>query len=364
MTKKNKYYSLDNILKENAQYNVVFGERSNGKTYAGLLYGIKRYVEFGEQFALIRRNNEDFIGKRSGAMFDGIEKNDEIRKATRGEWSGIHYYASKWYFYRLDEKDAKIISDEPFCYGFSLSSMEHDKSTSYPNVTTIIFDEFISRGLYLRDEFIMFMNVVSTIIRDRQNVKIFMFGNTVNRYCPYFQEMGLTHVKDMKQGTIDVYTYGETELRVAVEYTKPTQQGKKSDLYFAFDNPRLKMITTGGWEIDIYPHCPYKYQDKNIIFKYYIVFDNEILVCEIINKDLDLFTFIHKKTTPLQEKPTDIIFSQEYSPKPNYYRKITNPIDNITQKIFNVLKKDKIFFADNLCGEIFRNYLIWCGKKI
>ena len=37
MTKtKFKYYSLKNIQQKNATYNVIFGERSNGKTYAVL----------------------------------------------------------------------------------------------------------------------------------------------------------------------------------------------------------------------------------------------------------------------------------------------------------------------------------------
>ena len=38
VTKKQeqKYYSLDNILKKNCVYNVIFGERSNGKTYSVL----------------------------------------------------------------------------------------------------------------------------------------------------------------------------------------------------------------------------------------------------------------------------------------------------------------------------------------
>ena len=31
-----KYYSLNKINKKNATYNVIFGERSNGKTYATL----------------------------------------------------------------------------------------------------------------------------------------------------------------------------------------------------------------------------------------------------------------------------------------------------------------------------------------
>ena len=34
--KESNFYSLDNILKKNSIYNVIFGERSNGKTYAVL----------------------------------------------------------------------------------------------------------------------------------------------------------------------------------------------------------------------------------------------------------------------------------------------------------------------------------------
>ena len=37
---KAKYYSLKNILDKNAIYNVIFGERSNGKTYSVLKYGL------------------------------------------------------------------------------------------------------------------------------------------------------------------------------------------------------------------------------------------------------------------------------------------------------------------------------------
>ena len=140
-------------------------------------------------------------------------------------------------------------------FAFALTQMEHDKSTSYPDVTTIIFDEFLSRIGYLKDEFMLFMNVVSTIVRQRNDVTIYMLGNTVNKYCPYFTEMGLTHVDKMEPGTIDVYTYGESKLKVAVEYCKDHNiDGRKSDSYFAFDNPQLQMITNGVWEVALYPH--------------------------------------------------------------------------------------------------------------
>lgn len=54
-----KFYSLENIKKTGATYNVIFGERSNGKTYSVLLEGLKEYVKHGGQLAIVRRWKED-----------------------------------------------------------------------------------------------------------------------------------------------------------------------------------------------------------------------------------------------------------------------------------------------------------------
>ena len=220
MFKKSKYYSLKNILKTNAVYNVIIGGRSNGKTYACHDYAINEYWKHGRQCALIRRYRDDFMGKRGTVMFDAQIASGNIEKITDGLWSEVYFYRSAWYLARHDENGELIHDERPFCIAFSLASMEHDKSTSFPGIGTVIFDEFITRTLYLKDEFVLFMNVLSTIIRHRTDVKIFMIGNTVNKYCPYFKEMGLTHIKDMKPGNIDVYTYGESKLTVAVEYSE------------------------------------------------------------------------------------------------------------------------------------------------
>lgn len=357
---KQKFYSLKNILSKNAQYNVIFGERSNGKTYAVLKYGLEKFVSCGEQIAIVRRWRDDFTGKRGVVMFDALVQNGEIERMTAGVWNGVIYFSSKWYLCRYEDGKREEVSEIPFAYGFSLTSMEHDKSTAYPNITTVCFDEFLTRTSYLPDEFVLFMNVLSTIIRQRTNVKIFMLGNTVNKYCPYFKEMGLTHVKQMEQGSIDIYRYGDSDLTVAVEYTKPNKAGKESDLYFAFDNPKLSMITGGAWEIAIYPHCPVKYVPKEVLFTYFIDFDGELLQCEIVNHEDLYFTFIHRKTTPLKDTDNDLIYTTDYSPRPNYRRKITKPTSSMEKRIAEHFMKDKVFFSDNEVGEIVRNYLIWC----
>lgn len=59
MLGKNKYYSLNNILKKDAQYNIIFGQRSNGKTYAVKKYGLEKFIKTGEQMAYVRRQDID-----------------------------------------------------------------------------------------------------------------------------------------------------------------------------------------------------------------------------------------------------------------------------------------------------------------
>ena len=371
---KVKYYSLTNILKKHAQYNVIFGKRSNGKTFACLEYGIKQFFENGSEIAYIRRNIEDLRGKRGRTLFDNLVSLGLIEKYSNGVWTDVYYYGLRWYFCRYVEDEnghrTRITDEKPFCNGFALSGMEHDKSSSYPRVRTIIFDEFLSRGIYLPDEFIIFMNTLSTIARLRTDVIIFMVGNTVNKYNPYFGEMGLKSAKTQKAGTIDLYKYGDSELRVAVEYTSAnTGATGKGNVLFAFDNPKLQMITHGDWEIDIYPHLPYHYKKDDIIFTYFIEFDGELLQCEIIRGGEDedgkrvnaTITYIHQKTTEIKNTDRDIIFSPEVDPRRNHYTKINKPIDKLSLKIAEWFKRDKVFYQSKEVGEIVNNYLKWCG---
>lgn len=370
---KTHYWNIRNILSKGCLYNIVYGERSNGKTYGCLQYGLEEYFKNGSEIAIIRRMEEDFRGKRANQLFSPLIKNGVIERLSKGKYNSIKYYSQRWYLQHIEEKKENCYTDElPFAYAFALTSMEHDKSSSYPNIRTIIFDEFITRVMYLNDEFITFQNTLSTIIRDRNDVLIFMLGNSINKYgCPYFKEMGITNFKKQEQGTIDIYTYGDSGLRVAVEFCGDQKKKveKKSDIYFAFNNPKLQMITKGSWEMDIYPHLPTKYKHKEIKYMYFIVFDNETLQCEIIKtKFIDdneeertvMFTYIHRKTTKINDtKGKYIVYQQDFSPLPNYRRRITIASNPLEKWILSFYRQDKVFYQDNDIGEIVRNYLQW-----
>lgn len=365
---KIKYYDVETIVKKipDAHYYVIIGERSNGKTYSILKYSLKDYFEKGSEFVYIRRFDEDIKFSRASTIFNALIKDGVIEKLSKGKWNSIYYYARKFYLRKIDFKDPKntIIDETPIGYAISLSSEEHDKSTSYPNVRNIFFEEFISRDNYLSDEFVIFQNVLSTIIRLRDDVKIFMAGNTINKYAPYYSEMGLTNIKTMKAGTSDVYQYGDSGLKVVVDFTDFPSKEKKSNVYFAFNNPKLSMITgsNGIWEIDVYPHLTpeMKYKPKDVIYKYYVIWDNDILECEIVKLDKSTFTFVHKKTTPIREDNTNVVYSTEHSYKPNYKRKITKANSRVEEIILWYYKNEKVFYQSNDIGEIMRNYISWC----
>ena len=358
-----KYYSLNKINKKNATYNVIFGERSNGKTYATLKQVLENYFSDGSQFAYIRRWSVDVQPKRMNNLFNAIIEDGYLEKLSGGKFTAIFYRTGRFYLCTYNDKGKPIYNEEDIIgYAFSLSENEHNKANSYPRVTTIIFDEFLTNKIYLPDEFILFMNTVSTIVRQRTNVKIYMLGNTVNKFCPYFKEMGLTNILTMKQGTIDVYTYGETKLKVAVEYADSKKKFKKNNFYFAFNNPKLKMITGGAWELNIYPHAPVKWLPKNIMFTYFIDFNDSIYQCEIINKDDNVFTYIHEKTTPIKNPDKDIIYTLDYNPKINYNINILKPLNDYQNKITWFYTHDRVYYQNNNVGDAINNYLKICKR--
>lgn len=358
-----KYYSLNKINKKNATYNVIFGERSNGKTYATLKQVLENYFSDGSQFAYIRRWSVDVQPKRMNNLFNAIIEDGFLEKLSNGKFTAIFYRTGRFYLCTYNDKGKPIYNEEDIIgYAFSLSENEHNKANSYPRVTTIIFDEFLTNKIYLPDEFMLFMNTVSTIVRQRTNVKIYMLGNTVNKFCPYFKEMGLTNILTMKQGTIDVYTYGETKLKVAVEYADSKKKFKKNNFYFAFNNPKLKMITGGAWELNIYPHAPVKWLPKNIIFTYFIDFNDSLYQCEIINKDDNVFTYIHEKTTPIKNPDKDIIYTLDYNPKINYNINILKPLNDYQNKITWFFTHDRVYYQNNNVGDAINNYLKICKR--
>ena len=101
---KEKFYTLDNILTYNADYNIIYGERSNGKTTAILRYGLEEHIKSGykSQLAIIRRWEEDFKGRNGSQMFENIVHLGWVKELTKGKYNAIYYYSKRWFLCSYD----------------------------------------------------------------------------------------------------------------------------------------------------------------------------------------------------------------------------------------------------------------------
>lgn len=352
-----EHYNIIPLLEKGCEYSIGYGEKSNGKSTAVQMLAVIINVLYGVQTVLLRCYDEDFKKGRADKMFAGVPS-DFIVDVTKGEYDTIIYKNFKWYLARFDEKNgAYILAQDPFC--FRVSILNAGSSFQFPNVEMIFYDEFITRQGNYPNEFVDFQTVLSTIIRLKSSVQIFLMGNTVNYYSVYFEEMGLYNIRNQKQGTIDVYEMGVGGSRIAVEYTDTIPDKKKSNKYFAFNNPKLEMITNGSWQLNLYPHLVIKYRPKDIKFTYYILFDKKSFVCEVINKENNYCMYIrhHLQTDKNIDFDKDIIYMLKEDTRPNISKDIFTPFLPVNQKILSFFVNNKVFYETNAIGDTIKAFI-------
>jgi len=394
--KQTEWWELDTMRSvcPHASYYVAMGQRSNGKTHAVLAKMLDNFIKskYKEQGAYIRRNEEDMMGKKGRQLL--ANHIDYLKKLSKGEWdhfkfsaSGPIWYLAKWEEVEVKHRDGEITTEKketicptPFLFGFSINTMESDKGPNYASedarITMTLFDEFITRRFYIDgdQEPVFYFNILSTIIRNRTDVENYMISNTVSQYCPYFEFLGIkpNNVARMRPGQIDLYTYGESQdnpegtQHLVLEITPTTEKvNATNEKYFAFDNPRLQMFK-GFWEMDNWQLLPSKYEDKDVVLKYYIKWNDNLYTAEIIEQEGNkIWTYIHKKTTPLREEEDDIIFCKEASLKDNYYQSIYKP--GVKAKVFDFIVQqfntNAVYYQNLYTGEEINNYLKWCKEN-
>lgn len=372
------YYSSKKIDKTGATYRLIIGQRSNGKTFDICRKIIDKYLEKSLPSAYLRRMEEMIKPSNIQDLFrphyydlqpDGTIKN-YIDEVTEHKYNSVTYWRRGWYLCRVDTDDAgrtvKTAQDKnPFCRAYSINTAETTKGQDAGAIAFVCFDEFITRQFYLANEFVKFQNLLSSLIRDRDGVIIYMLANTVSKHCPYFRDMGLYRIQRQQQGTIDLYTMGDSKTKIAIEYCSPTKATTKVSKYFAFDNPQLKMITTGSWEIALYRHAPEQLSQNPIILTFFVKFDGHIIQGDIYDYKNAPLIFWHPKTTEIKDPESTIIYQEE--------QEDANPLHQIYLKagqtraqklIVALILQSKTFFADNETGENVKDWLRFASKAV
>lgn len=173
------YYSYKLVNSYNAAYNVIVGLRGVGKTYGFKEMALDDWFKSREQFWYLRRYIDDT--KLSTPVFF-----DDIAHAypyadfrTRGNVAEVASAESR--------NDKRREWDVIGHFG-TLSVAQRYKSTPYPAVTKLCFDEFIQEkgGQYLSEEVRKFNNLYSTIDRWNDRTKAYLLANAVSMANPFF----------------------------------------------------------------------------------------------------------------------------------------------------------------------------------
>lgn len=355
---KEKYYSSSDIDKTNCTYRMIIGQRANGKTYNACKKIVTEFLKNGKASAYIRRYAEDIQPKNLATLFSPHA--DLIKKLSKEKYNSVVYRSNTFKFAKIDKDGKTIATSDPFCYTAALSNWERQKGSDRGEISYIIFDEFMTRSNFLTNEFTTFCNVLSTFIRNRDGVIVYMLANTVNKYCPYFEEMGLTEVMDQKQGTIAVYSYNNDKLTVAVEYCLEAEATQDVQYYYAFDNENLDMIKKGSWEEDSYPHLDqgYHVQEEDILFKFLCVFHNINIIGKVIRRQNDLFLYFHKEgNSNYTWTDHDIVYTTEPTTKQLWKHSFYDGDTPHHLLIKNLLGENKVYVSTNSVGEVIRNFI-------
>ena len=347
---KKEYYSSAEILKKDAQYNLIIGERSNGKSYdIKINHGIKKAFEKQKcTFALLKRYAEDIKGSFVDEYFADVP----VKKITKNKYNYITGYRGSIYLANIDE-EGKI--EKGLCVGkvFALSNDERYKSRAYPDMEDLIFEEFTTANFYLKNEVKRLMQLVSTIFRRRKGY-VWMIANTISRISPYFTEWALSNVYTMQQGQIDLYNFKDENgnvTKIAVEYCSNAGD-KKSSMFFGNYS---KNINSGSWEVDEYPHLPCEYNDKDLSIIYQIgyVYNDFAFIISLCIYDGNKFLYIKpaKKLNDWWRLPTRVLYNKFMVDK-NFTRTL-NRERKIERIISDLFRENKICYSHNLCGADF-----------
>ena len=241
------FYSLDEILKYDSQYYIIYGCRSAGKSYAVTRRAIDRFFKYGEEFIIIKRLESQITNRIAGTMLS-----DHYKYIEETYNKKVRFYSGKWWVYDKD-KEGKLSECEIMGYALSLSTVEKSKGSQFPKVETIIFEEFMSIDCkYLNNEINLLLNLVSTVFRHRTTGKIFMLGNSISKYNIYSELLGI-HLHKLQRnqiiqksfrdenGTVTKFTIQRTE-NVNVE---ENNRNRDKVVYTNFGKHIDKMINEG-----------------------------------------------------------------------------------------------------------------------
>lgn len=345
---KKEFYRLNEILKHGAQYNLIYGERSNGKSYAVKEFCLKDFRDNGNEFVVIRRLKSDITKSLSDLYFSDCPVEQIFKKS---EQNVIYTQSGKVFIAEQDDEKRENITQ---CgYVRALSEAQRYSSGAYNNVKNIVFEEFIALdGKYLPNEIMLFRHIISTIARKR-DVRVFLIGNTISRLSPYWREFGISNIAKQAQGTIDDYqivSENGVVVKIACEYC--ANSATKSKMFFGADS---KMTNEGKW---LTRECPTPtiemFEQSEKQFEFVLEWNSTRFLCTVLcGRGGEQWLYVTPKTTAVQ--PYTQVYTNCVTANPYYSRGLFPR--TLREKKILALIETRTFFSDNLTGTEFSETL-------
>ena len=350
MAKKINYYDISNMLKTEAQYMMLLGQRANGKSYQAKKTALEEAYKNNKKFVYLRRWQADIKVKYVNAYFGDMP----IKKITKGEFSGVEAWGNTLYFTKEDENGKKIKAKEIGRY-CALNEYERYKSWAFVDYSYILYEEFITDDLYLMDEPRLLQQFVSTVARNAR-LTVLLIGNTLSRVCPYFSEWCLEGVLKQKIGTIEIYHYHveDSIINIAVEYCQNANAENKM-----FFGQTAKQIVSGEWDTKDVNKLPKNKEYYEKIYEIKIKYQSFKFILELLVDDRTGGTicFVYPLT---KDRKVYRQISDEFSDDIAITKKLDTS-KKPEQMIANCIKLDKICFSDNLTGADFSHVISALG---
>lgn len=181
---KSIFWDIGRTQTHNALVNIIVGNRGGGKSYGGKKKAVQNFIDKGEQFGYIRRYKDDLKKPLEQFFADIAQEFPDYECKIEGDKVYIRKQT-------IDEKE-KWTDKDIAGYGFSLSTANNKKSMSFPDITMLIYDEFLleeGNQRYLPNEVEKLLNLYETVARPgsgHKRVTLWLLGNAISITNPYF----------------------------------------------------------------------------------------------------------------------------------------------------------------------------------
>lgn len=336
--------TVEKLEKINGDIIILNGGRNTGKSYSVKLLllreAFKAINEAGQcmkKFIYLRRFHDDTKDIFSQTYFDDIN----ISLLTDGRFNSVIVFRHEIYFGNIDEngKQTKDINIGRVC---SMTKVITYKSQVFANYNYIVFEEFVS-DQYTVDEPNKLLNFISTVFRDRKGV-VYMIGNLVSRFNPYFREWELTGAMGQALDTIDSYKFSDVVIKV---WRCPDGVNLNK---MAFGHAK-KAIDGVEYESTVQPHLDIDREKAQLIYTVVLQHNELKYLMELLSVDNNIIWYVSPKTTDIK-KGTRVV-TNKFTPD----MITTNSFIGLNENegcAFDLLRRNKVCFSDNLTGTEFK----------